>query len=521
MKKNFSFMALVLMLSLCLVVVGCSKTKTTEPAATTAANAATDAPKDTAAADTAKPDAGPAVEVSIMYPGTPQKDVALVEAEFNKYLKDKLNITLKLNSVDWGQWDNKLNLLIASGEKADVIFTAAWQRYAVNVAKGAFLDLGPLVDQYAPALREELGTAFFEGSQIGGKNYGIPTNKELAATRGMLLRKDLVDKYKIDLSNVKTWTDMAPIFKIIKENEPTVTPWYISNSNGNGILNNLDWDYLGDDTAPGVIKKIGGETKVLNALETPEYLAAAKLVREWNKAGYINKDAATSTVFPRDQAKTGKVFAWTDGLKPGKDGEESSYVGYPLVQVDLTQPTITTGDAAGAMLAISKSSKNVEQSMKLIGLLHSDKFLYNLVNYGIEGKHYVKVAGKEDVIDVAPGVDPANQAYNPGASWQLGNQFLSYLRANENPAKWENYRAFNAKGVKSVALGFFFDAEPVKTEIAATNSINKQYEPALTSGSVDPEPKIKELIAKMKAAGADKVVAEKQKQFDAFLASKK
>ena len=523
MKKKFGFMTMVLMLSLSLVVAGCSKTKTEEPTAAATAAAESTAPT---AAESAAPavtvaPAGPTVEVSIMYPGTPQKDVALVEAEANKYLKDKLNITLKLDAVDWGQWDNKLNLLIASGEKADIIFTAAWQRYAINVAKGAFLDLGPLLDQYAPEIRTELGEGFMNGSKIEGKNYGIPTNKELAATRGLLLRKDLVEKYKIDLTTIKKWEDLTPIFKKIKENEPNVTPWYISNSNGNGILNQLDWDALGDDTAPGVIRKVGTDTKVVEATETPEYLAAAKLIREWNKAGYINKDAATSTVFPRDQAKTGKVFAWADGLKPGKDGEEASYVGFPLTQVDLTQPTISTGDAAGAMLAISKSSKNVEQSMKLIGLLHSDKYLNNLINFGIEGVHYVKVAGKENIIDIAPGVDAANQAYNPGANWELGNQFLNYLRANEDPAKWNKFKEFNARGVKSPALGFSFNAEPVKTEIAATNNISKQYTPALTSGSVDPEPKIKEMIAKLKAAGSEKVIAEKQKQFDAFLAAKK
>jgi putative aldouronate transport system substrate-binding protein len=525
MKKKFGFMAMVLMLSLSLVAAGCSKTKTEEPttAATTAATAVTaaetTAPAATTAVETVAP-AGPAVEVSLMYPGVPQKDVGLIEAEANKYLKDKLNITLKIDAVDFGQWDNKLNLLIASGEKADVIFTAAWQRYAINVAKGAFLDLGPLLDQYAPEIRTELGDGFMNGSKIDGKNYGIPTNKELAATRGLLMRKDLVEKYKIDLTTVKTWADLTPIFKTIKDNEPGVTPWYISNSNDNGILAQLDWDALGDDTAPGVIRKIGTSTKVELATETPEYLAAAKLIREWNKAGYINKDAATSTVFPHDQAKTGKVFAWADGLKPGKDGEETSYVGFPLTQVELTQPTISTGDAAGSMLAISKSSKNPELAMKLIGLLHSDKYLNNLINFGIEGVHYVKVAGKDNIIDIAPGVDAANQTYNPGANWELGNQFLNYLRANEDPAKWDKFKEFNAKGVPSPALGFSFNAEPVKTEIAATNNIAKQYAPALTSGSVDPEPKIKELNAKLKAAGADKVVAEKQKQFDAFLAAK-
>ena len=55
----------------------------------------------------------------------------------------------------------------------------------------------------------------------------------------------------------------------------------------------------------------------------------------------------------------------------------------------------------------------------------------------------------ENIIDVAPGIDPKNHPYNPGAQWELGNQFLNYLMSNEDPKKWELFKEFNAKGVKS------------------------------------------------------------------------
>ena len=273
---------MISLIALSIVAAGCGKESTTSTSAPAASAAATTAPKANE----------PTAEIQLMFPGTPQKDVALVEAEANKYLKDKLNVTLKINAVDWGQWDNKLNLMIASGEPSDIIFTAAWQRYAINVAKGAFLDLGPLIDKNAPELKKELDPAFFEGSKINGKNYGIPTNKELAATRGVVYRKDLVEKYQMDVSRVKTWADLEPLLKVIKENEPGITPFTMS-STGNGVFDALDWDSLGDGSIPGVISKVGKSTKVLNQLETPEYLEIMKLTRSWFKAGYINKDAAT------------------------------------------------------------------------------------------------------------------------------------------------------------------------------------------------------------------------------------
>jgi putative aldouronate transport system substrate-binding protein len=508
--KRFRKNSMVLLpLALTLVLSACSGG---EKAASTQTPEATKASESTKPSESAQP-----YEVILQYPGVPQKDVASIEAEANKYLTGlKMATTLKINAIDYGQWDQKLNLMIASGEKSDIIFTAAWQNYTVNVAKGAFLDIGELLKSDGQDILKSLDVRFLEGSKIEGKNYGVPTNKELAATRGVILRKDLVDKYKMDLSKVKTWADLEPLFKIIKDNEPTITPFYNSNSNnGNGLLDNLDWDYLGDASVPGVIRKIGKDTKVVNQIETPEYLEAAKLARKWYLAGYINKDAATSTVFPRDQAKAGKAFAFTDGLKPGKAAEEQGYIGFPLVQIDLTQPTITTGDASGAMLAVSKTSKNPKAAMQIINLLHKDPVFNNLINFGIEGKHYVKVSDK--IIKNGPDAEK----YNPGAQWQLGNQFLNFLKEHEDPKKWELYKAFNDKGVASPSFGFAFNAQPVKTEIAAYTTLNEQYHVPLTTGSVDPDKMIAEFLEKQKKAGVDKIIAEKQKQLDEFLAKQK
>ncbi|WP_433923164.1 DUF3502 domain-containing protein [Paenibacillus taichungensis] len=255
-------------------------------------------------------------------------------------------------------------------------------------------------------------------------------------------------------------------------------------------------------------------------METPEFKEAAELARKWYQAGYINSDAATSNVFPKDQAKAGKAFLWTDGMKPGKDKEEEGYVGYPLTQIEMTQPTITTGDASGAMLAISRSSEQPEKAMQVINLLHSDKEINNLLNFGIEGTHYVKKDGQDNIITLPEGVDANSRTYNPGAQWQLGNQFLNYLWDNEDPQKWEKFKEFNAKGVKSPALGFTFNSQSVKNEIAAVNNVNKQFKPGMTSGAVDPNEMIPKYLEKLKAAGIDKIIAAKQEQLDAFLSKK-
>ncbi|MBB6673996.1 ABC transporter substrate-binding protein [Cohnella nanjingensis] len=456
------------------------------------------------------------VTLTLYYPGSPQKDEAAVEAAIADYLKDKINAKVDLNPVDWGAWDNKINLLISSSQPADLIFTAAWNGFTVNVGKGAFLDMTDLIDQYAPEAKAALNPAFLAGSKVNGRNYGFPTNKELAATRGLMVRKDIADKYGMDLSQIKKIEDLEPLLQTIKEKEPGMTPFYVSNENG--LLTNLNWDKLGDNTVPGVLHKLGTDTKILNEVETPEFKAAAEMSRKWYQAGYINKDAATTKVKAEELVKAGKVFSYTTSLKPGAADEVMRNVGVPLAQVELTEPTITTGDTTGSMLAISRTSKNPERAMMLINLLHTDKTLNNLVNYGIEDKHYVKVS--DNVIKYPDGVTAANSTFNPGSNWELGNQFLNYLFETENPQKWELFKQFNDSAKPSIALGFTFNGDSVKSEVAASANVTKEFYGALNAGIVDPAKYIPQYLDKLKASGVDKIIAEKQKQFDEWLKTK-
>jgi putative aldouronate transport system substrate-binding protein len=62
---------------------------------------------------------------------------------------------------------------------------------------------------------------------------------------------------------------------------------------------------------------------------------------------------------------------------------------------------------------------------------------------------------------------------------------------------------------------------PVVNEIAQLTPIYEQYRNDLAFGAVDIEPKLRELNAALYAAGLQKVIDEKQRQLDAWLASRK
>lgn len=509
--KQKTSMLLLLLMTIVLVVSACSGNNAKNNAEPAKENAATNKPA--ASEDATASDLKP-YKISLVYPGTPQTDEKKVEEALNKLLTEKINATIDLMPIDWGAWDDKVNLMIASREEVDIIFTAQWNGHAKNVGKGAFIELGDLIDKYGQGIKESLDPAFLDGAKINGKNYGVPTNKELAAAGGIVYRKDIADELGIDMSNVKTPQDLDAVYAIVKEKKPEMTPLYTTAGTFNSHFF-ANYDFLGDSTIPGAILKDQDATTVAAVEQIDRYKEYLNLTRDFFKKGYINEDAATTQVSSGDAWKAGTVFSTIEPMKPGKDAEIASAAGLTgkLAQIIMTEKTVATSETAGSMLGISSTSKDPDRAMMLINLLHTDKEINNLLNFGIEGDHYTR----NGEIMTATG-NTAN--YNPGSAWMFGNQFLNYVWDTEDPDKWAKFKEFNQNAKVSPALGFVFDSEPVKAEVGAIANVIKQYQKALETGSVDVDKVLPEYEEKLKAAGVDKVVAEKQKQFDAFLASK-
>lgn len=453
-------------------------------------------------------------QLTLVYPGSPQPDEAKVEEALNKLLTEKINATIDLMPIDWGAWDDKINLMIAGRDVIDIYFTAQWNGHANNVSKRAFLELNDLIDKYGQGIKETLDPAFLEGAKINGKNYGVPTNKELASAGGIVYRKDVADELGIDMSNVKEPKDLDAVYAVVKEKRPDLVPLY-----SNGAVFNAhyfgNYDFLGDSTIPGALIKDADATNVTAVEDIDRYVDYLRLARDFYQKGYINSDAATTQVAPQDAWNAGIVFSTIEPMKPGKDAEIANAAGIPgkTAQIIMTEKTVATSETAGSMLGISTTSKDPERAMMFINLLHTDKEINNLLNFGIENVHYTR---NGEIIS------PTDQAgnYAPGSAWMFGSQFLNYVWDSEAPDKWDQFKAFNENAISSPALGFVFNSEPVKSEVGALANVIRQYQKAVETGSVDTDTGLKEYKQALKDAGVDRVIEEKQKQFDDFLAGK-
>ncbi|MEK4236260.1 ABC transporter substrate-binding protein [Paenibacillus sp. FSL R5-0475] len=450
-------------------------------------------------------------ELKMYLIGGPQKDLDLVLKEVNKYTQEKINATLNITMFDWGDYDKKMQVITASGEPYDIAFTSSWTNdFRRNAANGTFLGLNDLLDKYGKETKEVLDPRFLEGTKIKGEIYGVPVNKELGQQWVWRFNKKYVDKYNMDISNIRTLDDLEPLLKTIKENEPAdITPLAVPK----GFKPFMPFDYVLGDELPIGVYMDSTDGKVVNILETPELATSLDTMRRLYTAGYLRPDVATLEGI--DNIKTGKWFADREITQPYAEKGWSRSAGYEIVTSPMHEPYVYTQSAAGSMHAISVTSGDPERAMMFLNLLNTDKYLRNLLNYGIEGTHYKKIS--ENVIEDLPAMQDSYAM--PG--FTLGNMLLTYLHADDPADKWDAFKKFNDSSKEAPTFGFAFDPTPVKTEVAAINNVTKEFMPALYTGSVDPKTYLPKATKKFKEAGLDKVIAEVQKQLDEWNQTKK
>jgi len=442
-------------------------------------------------------------------------DLELVEAEINKYTQEKINTTIDILPISIGNYGQQMNLMTSSGEKLDLMFEfGISSMYSNDALTGKLVALDELLAEYGEDTVAAIGADYMESARVAGSIYGIPTMHSYASQPAIFMRKDIIDKHNIDVSSIHSLQDLEPIFQVIKEKEPGMA------GIANGLSRTMDfyrsYDKLGDGI--GVLPNFDNDMQIVNLYETEEYAALLQLMREWFVAGYVNKDAATTQTTSSDMLKADKAFSYITMNKPEIKAQEERLIGKELVVVnlDIDAYAVTT-DVITGLWGIAQQSENPERAMMFLNMMYTDPQLANLIIWGIEDKHYVKVS--DNVIRYPDGIDSSTVGYAINAL-TTSNPFIAYTLEGTDPKLADSVLAWNESAKKSKALGFTFNPSNVQNEITAIGNVNNRYRGILETGSVEPDSKLKEYISQLQGAGIDKVIAEKQKQLDEWVASK-
>jgi len=463
-------------------------------------------------------------------------DTQMVNDAVNEYIKPLLNAKVNIHWWPSPDWESKMPAMVASGQDLGIIGFGTQSKldYVIQSQHGSYYPLDDLLAKYGTGVKGLFKEAIWDAMRIDGKIYGIPSLKDNCYIISLIYNDDMAQRLGLDMSAVpyngqfyklENWlTEVLAKREAVygKVEEPLMRSTSVEMPYNFAVDNFLTDNFLAVTNLEGVMHIKGYEpTKVFNLYGTDEY-------REFCKAQFrmVQKNIqAYDYTGKRDWYYTGNMFGFPGW---GYTYMEEHLYGdaFTTKMVDPVMTWTNTQNYYSTGTAISSASKNPDRAMMFLELVNTDPKLATMMRFGIEGVHYTyDAAGKMQFTEKNAG-GSKNGFYFWYAA-PVGN--LTIVNAPESLTGPDGVMLtrmvrYNREAIVPPLFGFSFDTTPVTNEIAACSSVVMEYRDTLRSGQAASEAEVDRLIdefnAKLKANGIEKILAEAQKQADAFRAKR-
>ena len=148
--------------------------------------------------------------------------------------------------------------------------------------------------------------------------------------------------------------------------------------------------------------------------------------------------------------------------------------------------------------------------LRFIDWIYASKENYDFCINGVEGVDYERVDGVVEKL--------SNDSFWDG--WFLEASKYKEFDPTLTQEQIDKYKSFDDGSKLSKMAGFSFDPTNVSAEAAAITAVYDEYIEPMAVGLLDYESNIDDAVERLKKAGIDEYIAEYQKQFSEFYASK-
>lgn len=482
-----------------------------------------------------------------------------VVEKFEEETKDTLNIKLDIIWSDSQTHREKIPLMMANQEEADLVFDAYWMNLSTMHNQGAYASLNEYFNnpEY-PGLQAAFDEDYLaQVTDADGNIFAIPFTQAAEDIPIIAYRKDLADKYGITIdSNESLEAYLQAVQADIDAGTlQMVAPFGVGGTRGfywldHDIYEKREYNVFSiDSSAYGIgmemeaavsedgktvlgVATLGDPDEAYAAFPAP-YNTNTRTDRAVNKltkwAQYSQPDAQTEDDPKTNLFYAGKVAAIEGNISGYTDyanavealgGELGVYVytegmrnGEPFVSAPLT---------AWNFLCVPQQSTKKDQAMQFINWLFEDAANHDLFELGIEGEDWEAV-GEDEYRKI----EGSNYSF-PGYEMTWNPNFI---RTNADLP--EDAKAITKYGndpdtyITSPIAGFTFDntATPeLQTAYAAVSAIQTEYQPQIMLGlTKDPaaaQALVEEYYQKAEAAGLETIRQAVHDQLQAFLDSK-
>ncbi len=448
--------------------------------------------------------------------GAEYADIPAIEEAINAITVPAINVTVKILNVGIPQHAQKISMMIAGGEKADLVMAGLTLPMANMAADGMLMPLDELVETSGAGIKALFGDQLNAGN-LGGVLYAIPADAYTAQSGGFIYNKQMADELGITVPNPVTVEELETIYATIKEKKPEV----IGTSFGNGETSNLLYDYnmetYGSNMyAYGATFNQFESTDIVNVYTSEQYRDYVLRHKDWVAKGIAASDSMTSGVLPNELMAAGQMFGMTTNYSPLEAPTQQVNYTFPIGMVEITKAVNSTSGLQERMWGIPVTCANPQKAMEFLNLMFTNADVANLLSSGIEGLNYKQVGG--GIVTYADGVDPAAPGYARVFS-RFGDQMKIFQWEPATADFYTELEAYNKTALNSLTLGYSFNSESVATEVAAVNAVIAQYAPALECGMVDDvDAALATFNEQLENAGITRIIEENRRQLAEWMA---
>ena len=459
--------------------------------------------------------------------------------EFYQEMERRTGVHLEFEMVSSADYQTNFNLMIASGNLADMIYVgASYYAEGVDAAidDGYFLDLTDLLDEYMPNY-EKVRTSDVQYELLSTTDSGrLGAVYELRQSKqgpwlGLWIRQDWLDD--LGLETPVTFDDYHEVLTAFKNEKGATAPL---------ILN-----FSGSD---GEFGTMSGGLNVLNSWQLDEtgkvnfgpYMDAWKeyvtIMHQWYTEGLIDPDFMATDERTADMAK---VVTGASGLFAALYTMPSVYEAASedpnMNLAPVNPPVMNEGDEGHIRLrdsytsgntAISADSENWEVALRWLDYLYTEEGAL-LANYGVEGDTFEFDENGEPVF--------TDKILNNENGWTMTQTVASYLCPSAGIANWSDWTRELAgvpekdQACYDVWSEFSDDwrlpssvtlTQDESTERAALyadiSTIVKEQTAQFISGALDIESNWDAYISALEASGMERAIEITQAAYDRYLA---
>jgi putative aldouronate transport system substrate-binding protein len=440
-----------------------------------------------------------------------------VQEAVNALALRELNMRVNLIPMTFGTLMSQLPMMLAANEPLD-LFPGFSTSFAAYIEAQYMLNCADYLE-YAPDILRILGEDA-NAAYVGDFLAGFGQMKERAYPAGLVVRKDIFEELGYKVSDFSVNTDDPSSFDQITELFAKVKAKYpsmicLDGTSIMGVQNGSYYDDMG--SSYGMLENYGQTTRVTNYFESEQFRRFCLIAREWFQKGYSSADIAVNSDMGELKMRAGNCFSYITNVKPNTDIEKLAQTGYEVVVIPLSKQMKYTNAVNAVVYSLANASKNPAKAMEFLNWTYVSQEFEDLINWGIKGEDWIETP--DGMAAYPPGVNPSNVGYHNDFGWIYPNQFAGHPWEGNPPDIWEQYRIYNDSLLVSRAFGFTFDPTPVVNEESQLATVLEQYQRDLAFGAVENiDARLREFNRALYEAGLGRVMEEKQRQLDAWLA---